>query len=688
MGGPNLRDDMLAVLGGESFLQFVDCCSWASACAVRAAAVSTCRSVDASAQLLLVSRLLLTSAPAGFSPPLALATCWRARPDASIADLTVVALLAAERGFLEYLRALAARMEKGAVLELSDAFGMTPLHVAASAGRADVCSLLCRVASEAHDPPGWQGVVAALSRRTAKKRTVLHCAAAGGDCATLEALLDGVPSDAMQDLLSAPDRRQRPCALIALHEGLPAAALRLVQFHSFATPVVDAAPATGSTAILQDAGAALLVHASEADDASLARLLLRRGADPNAARSSDKVTPLGAAAANGSVRVLQHLLDHGRLIVDLVEEGGGRTALHLACSLGQAAVAELLLASGANARLEAPGGRTPLYLAAERGSLECVEVLLRAGVSAEDAVHMTARSLTPISVAQRRGNLSVADHLLGIVAAAGPGLTWPLHCNVTAKMDEGSGARTPRTPRTPHAARHPLTLAALEARELSARHPLSNPAALAARRRSPSPATQVARQPSPHPGSARRPVSRAASREPLPPSAPPPLASAPPPPVSAPGTPRRSSPPPVPAPLASAPLPPVSAPRTPRHTSPPPVPVLGLRLSTSQDIVPILGLRPRSSRETVPVLDLVPATPRSSPQRSRWRSPPAALRRHQHEASPEVRNAALRQTPRQFVTIAAPVQQTPRQASASRCGRRQTPERPRPPRMPGAMGGA
>lgn len=621
---------MLEALVDEPWLLLLSSCSWVSACAVRVAAVSARRSVDEASQLLLVSRLMLNTIPAGIPPSLALATCWRARSGASIADVTVVALLAAERGFIASLQELDARLERGALLELCDAYGMTPLHAAAAAGQAAVCELLCSLAAAAYGPPGWPGIVVALSRRTSKKRTVLHCAAAAGDCATLDAILAAVPSDAMQELLSASDRRQRPCALVALHEGETAAALRLVEFHKFS----DDENAVASSRY-RDAGAALLVYASEANDAALAAALLQRGADPNAARSSDKVTPLAAAAAHGSLGVLRHLLSRANVIVDHSEESDGRTALHLACHLGQAAAAELLVAHGANLRIEAPGGRTPLYLAAERGSLECVEVLIRAGIRAQDALCMNSRSLTPISVAQKRGNLAVSEYLLALKAATGLGRSSA--CSAAgagasafpaAKMDVGVEAQTPRTPRSPRrllqVRQHSVPLQGLQ---LSSPHTprLQTSSSVAA----PSAANRTfqQRRPSPRPSSAGRPVTRASSRDPARPS---------------------------------VPVLRLHPPSTPRHSSPPPVPDLVIAPAST-------------SRQACPSA----SSPRQSPHRRS--SQPDALQRSRPSSARSPRGQSSQ------LATATP-QQTPRMRL--QCQGRPTPERARPPRMPGAVGGA
>jgi len=434
------------------------CLDPASACAIRTASRMARRSIDIASQLLLMSRLFLTAAPDGFPPALALSTSWRARRDASDKEIAIVALLCAERGFLSFLRGLRSRIGLSRMLSISNNYGVTLLHAAASAGQAAVCTVLCQFAAEAHNPPGWKGVMTALSQTTSRKRSVLHSAAAGGSIHVVEAILAALPSQEIYPLLSSLDCRRRSCALVAAHQGWMVAAHRLIEAHwSFS--------ATKASVSESDVGSALLVHASEVDDHALASAVLRKDADPNRARGTDKVTPLGAAAAHGSFAVLQLLLEQPMLLVDLVEGAGGRSALHLACQSGHDAVVEALLRIGANPRLEAPGGRTPLYFAAESGSMVCVEALLKyGGLHPVDALHMTVRSLTPMSVAQRRGHIAVADYLAALtmdVRLPSPRKSW-IHTQSCAspRLHKSNGSSdnlqcfdmSPRTPpRTPRA---------------------------------------------------------------------------------------------------------------------------------------------------------------------------------------------------------------------------------------------
>jgi ankyrin repeat protein len=90
-----------------------------------------------------------------------------------------------------------------------------------------------------------------------------------------------------------------------------------------------------------------------------ARLLLERGADPNALSTNEavRVPPLGTAAFVRSVPLARLLLDSG---ADLNGRGeGGFTALHSAAQNGDEDLAQLLLERGADPTLATEDGKRP-----------------------------------------------------------------------------------------------------------------------------------------------------------------------------------------------------------------------------------------------------------------------------------------------------------------------------------------
>jgi len=417
-----------------------------AACQLRLSGPHVCQSVDGAATLLCAERLRLPCALSGLAPSEALCTYWRARPGAPVSDLTKVVHLAGERGLVAFLLDLALRLGRRArfvepdqdnsseedptmldrseppgpilskegaappLLDLVDAHGLTVLHTAAASGQAAAVRALCNLADSSVDDCNSGGVFKALARQTARKRTVLHCAAAFGDIQTLDAVLESIAVDECQDLLVSLDRRLRSAALIAYSEGHRKAAHHLVQAHgSFAAPAVHRAVGTD-----------LLVAASESCDTGMVTTLLAKRADINGARPIDDLTPLMAVAIRGvpCIEVMDILFQHPDLNVNLHEKRSGRSALHFACQNGHAVVMERLLDRGAVCTAEAPGARSPLYLAAERGNIECVESLLPY-VPAGDLYRTTARFSTPIQVAERRGHWAVARRLATFAESSG-----------------------------------------------------------------------------------------------------------------------------------------------------------------------------------------------------------------------------------------------------------------------------
>lgn len=104
--------------------------------------------------------------------------------------------------------------------------------------------------------------------------------------------------------------------------------------------------------------------AAFADRAEAARVLLERGADPNAVARAPfaEVTPLGTAAFAGAVAAARVLLAHG---ADPNARGSdGSTPLHAAAANGNRELVELLLAHGADPAARTDAGQTAADVAA------------------------------------------------------------------------------------------------------------------------------------------------------------------------------------------------------------------------------------------------------------------------------------------------------------------------------------
>lgn len=121
--------------------------------------------------------------------------------------------------------------------------------------------------------------------------------------------------------------------------------------------ILDEDPAQATA--LSDDGFTALHLAIFGGQEEAARLLLERGADPNALSTNEavRVPPLGTAAFVRSAPLARLLLDEG---ADVNGRGeGGFTALHSAAQNGDEELARLLLERGADPSLETDDGKRP-----------------------------------------------------------------------------------------------------------------------------------------------------------------------------------------------------------------------------------------------------------------------------------------------------------------------------------------
>ena len=100
-----------------------------------------------------------------------------------------------------------------------------------------------------------------------------------------------------------------------------------------------------------------LIQAVNNDQHSAVELLLEHNANPNMA-DSDGFTPLMHAAVLGQLPILQTLLDRKDIVIDAVDSKDSFTAFHTACFSGQAGCAVELARHGCNTKLRTNSGLT------------------------------------------------------------------------------------------------------------------------------------------------------------------------------------------------------------------------------------------------------------------------------------------------------------------------------------------
>ena len=131
------------------------------------------------------------------------------------------------------------------------------------------------------------------------------------------------------------------------------------------------------------------------------RVLLKKGANPNAALGSARQTVLMAAASRGNVEVLQILLAAGAAVNE--RDQSKVSALMLAALSSSGESVELLMQSGADVNAATSSGQSVLMMAAFMADAKVIRSLLRAksDVRAEDQDGWNSLLLTwPVTLAK------------------------------------------------------------------------------------------------------------------------------------------------------------------------------------------------------------------------------------------------------------------------------------------------
>ena len=159
-------------------------------------------------------------------------------------------------------------------------------------------------------------------------------------------------------------------------------------------------------------GTTALHWAAHRDDLVALELLIRGGADVNAANDYG-ATPLSLACTNGSAEVVARLLEAG---ADPEARTGGETALMTAVRTGSVDAVKLLIAHGADrGATELESGQTLLMTAAAEMHPSLVRLLLAQGA---DVQARSVVGFTPLTFAVRAGDLVSVKLLIAADASA------------------------------------------------------------------------------------------------------------------------------------------------------------------------------------------------------------------------------------------------------------------------------
>ncbi len=258
-------------------------------------------------------------------------------------------LKACKRGSVKDVRHY---LNRGANINASDNYGLSPLHYVASYGKPDIVQLLINHAHEKDITLDINAIVGV------SKRSPVHWACENGFLDTVKILLENGASTEIRD-----SEGKTPLDLAKTDE-----IKQLIIAHNQSTSSTSAPAAASSQPASRtpeeqkqlDDG---LLDACMNGLADGARDYLNRGADINAT-NKDGWQTLHYAWVN----IVQLLIDHARkkgFALDINAKGGStqRTPLHNACARGLADSVKLLLAAGASTEVRDVKGNSPLDVA-------------------------------------------------------------------------------------------------------------------------------------------------------------------------------------------------------------------------------------------------------------------------------------------------------------------------------------
>jgi len=265
-------------------------------------------------------------------------------------------------------------IQSNARLNVQDASGSTPLHLAASRGH---CAVLRRLLPEQVD----------IEAKDSNGRTALWVAASNGQLEATQLLIEN----------HARVNARADNQMTALHAAAKRGDEEMAELLISHDADMEARDSTMMAAIH---------YACEGGHLNVIELLLNNKANIDAL-GNDRRTPLICAAATGQLLATQLLLR--RKASSRCVDEGGMTALHWAAYNGHVEIVDLLSKKKGSLSMVNRAGRTPLHLAAMNSQFAVVEFLLRRNPSLE----VRCRSgLTPLHYACRADSPEIVRLLL------------------------------------------------------------------------------------------------------------------------------------------------------------------------------------------------------------------------------------------------------------------------------------
>ncbi|KAK6499062.1 hypothetical protein TWF481_011631 [Arthrobotrys musiformis] len=127
-------------------------------------------------------------------------------------------------------------------------------------------------------------------------------------------------------------------------------------------------------------GVTALMKAVEINQSHIAKLLLKAGASPTATRDKNGKTALHLAASLGRNKIVQYMIEHVSTKDEVdVRTKTESTLLHLACRNKRNKTVNLLLKSGADIWAVDDAGRSPLFFGISNGDRKIMRAVIRSG---------------------------------------------------------------------------------------------------------------------------------------------------------------------------------------------------------------------------------------------------------------------------------------------------------------------